>query len=557
MLFNSLTFFVFFAIVYALYGMLSRNLRFQNLMLVVASYIFYGWWDVRFLFLVVLSTGLDFCCGLMLGTGRVPPAQRARVSLYVVLAALAFVAMRWDAVHVDLDAIGAGPSRAIFRVDPARLYAFDWIGRATLVGTIAAVLAANLIYFPIAALSPVRRRGVVMVITIFANLFILGFFKYFNFFIHSAEVGLVALGIPATLLHLDIILPVGVSFYTFQSMSYTIDVYRGQVEPARRFSDFAVFVSFFPQLVAGPIERAADMMPRLLRPRTLTFEQSARGAYLILFGLFKKVAVADGLAGCVNSIYGSHLTPTWADVLLATLAFTVQVYGDFSGYTDIARGVAKLLGVDLMVNFNLPYLSASPSEFWQRWHISLSSWLRDYLYIPLGGNRLSSVRTYFNLTLTMLLGGLWHGAAWNYVLWGLYHGIILCLYRAAGRYRRGGGARERSRAHRLVAQLVFFALTVYGWLLFRSGSLDQVITYTKILLAGPFDLVSHIKRPTFAAIVGLPILVAYEFAEYHAGNSKFYERLPAIARGALYAALIFSIFLGTSNEPTQFIYFQF
>ncbi len=579
MLFNSAEFFVFFAIVYVLYRLL-KDVRAQNRMLLLASYIFYGWWDVRFLYLVVLSTGLDYCCGLILGPGKIPAVDRAKVSGCLVLAALAFVVPRWDAVGLAPAVAGAASSGSgpagvwalatpmgRLEVDVARLLAPDWLGWSVLGGTLAAVAVANLIYPPLARLPEGHRRRIGLVLTVASNLVFLGFFKYFNFFIDSADRLLAAVGSSATAWHLQILLPAGISFYTFQSLSYTIDVYKGRTGAIGRLEDYALFVMFFPVLVAGPIERAGHMMPKLLTPRRLDVDQTTRGLFLILFGLMKKVAIADGLAPTVNSVYASTGAATWLDVVLATLLFTFQIYCDFSGYTDIARGVGKVLGIDLLYNFNLPYFSRSPGEFWQRWHISLSSWLRDYLYIPLGGNRNGEGRTYRNLMITMALGGLWHGSAWNFVLWGIYHGAILCAYRAitpgrpvpdpdpASPIVRG---RRLPDAARFVASLgLFFALTCYGWLLFRASSLGQVVRFTGTLVADFGNLATIIKRPTLSAQAGLLVLIGFEILEYAAGSRTFYRGWPRPVRGAFYAVVAFILIMGTSNETAQFIYFQF
>jgi D-alanyl-lipoteichoic acid acyltransferase DltB (MBOAT superfamily) len=576
-LFNSIEFFVFFAIVYALYVRLP-DVRSQNRMLLLASYVFYGWWDVRFLYLVVLSTGLDYCCGLILGPGHIPRRDRMAVSICLLLAALAFVVPHWDAIHVATPmSLGTAASPGTWRaalpfvsieVDLHRLLTPDWMGWSVLGGTIAAVLAANAIYFPLERLPEPARRRVGLVLTVASNLIFLGFFKYFNFFIDSADRLLAALGSSAEAWHLHIILPAGISFYTFQSLSYTIDVYKGRTEAVRRLEDYALFVMFFPVLVAGPIERAGHMMPKLTRPRVLTVEQTTRGLYLILFGLMKKVAIADGLAPSVNSIYNSTGTSTWADIVLATLLFTAQIYCDFSGYTDVARGVGKVLGIDLLYNFNLPYFSRGPSEFWQRWHISLSSWLRDYLYIPLGGNRRGEGRTYFNLMTTMVLGGLWHGAAWNFVLWGFYQGAVLCVYRllAPGTSvtvppTHPGPVPERGWRERplsFAASIgVFFALTVYGWLLFRAVSLEQVLRFSTRLFTDFGNLDTAIKKPTLSAEAGLALLILLELSEYIAGSRTFYRSWPPPVRGAVYALMVFILVMGFSNAPAQFIYFQF
>lgn len=342
-----------------------------------------------------------------------PRADRLKASLVLPLAAFAFVTIDWRSLELQWPMPGS-PGWSSPSIDLARLLPADGWGWPVFFGTLALVALANIVYLVLANLSPDHRGGAGLVVTVAANLTFLGFFKYFNFFIDGARAAMAATGLAVSPIVLHIVLPVGISFYTFQSLSYTIDVYRRRMAPVRKLADFATFVSFFPQLVAGPIERASHFMPQLFRPRTITYEQTTRGLFLVLLGLFKKVAVADGLAGSVNSIY-ARSDAGRVDVAAATLSFALQIYCDFSGYTDIARGVAKCLGFDLMLNFNQPYFSRGPSEFWQRWHISLSSWLRDYLYIPLGGGRGGEWRTYRNLMITMLLGGLWHGAAWNFL----------------------------------------------------------------------------------------------------------------------------------------------
>jgi len=274
----------------------------------------------------------------------------------------------------------------------------------------------------------------------------------------------------------EIVLPVGISFYTFQTMSYTIDIYRGQLEPTQNFWDFALFVSFFPQLVAGPIERARSLLPQILERRHFQPAQMMEGLRLVCWGLFKKSYVADNLAPLVDTLFATP-NPSGLETLLAAYAFAFQIYCDFSGYSDIARGCAKCLGFEIMVNFNLPYIAAGMQEFWRRWHISLSTWLRDYLYIPLGGNRDSKGKTYRNLTITMLLGGLWHGAAWTFVLWGAYHGALLAVQRLwSDVAMKAGGASgaPHGAALKLVRVLATFHLVCLGWLIFRAASLPQL-----------------------------------------------------------------------------------
>ena len=478
MLFNSIEFIIFLSIVYPLYRVLP--FRGQNFLLLMASYIFYGWWNQQFLFLILLITSVDFCSALIIGKGYLTDKQRRLPSLILVSAAFLFVTVQWKAIHFSLTPLSLS-------AEWGNLLPSSWTGWLVFLGTLMAVAIANLLYPKLISLPEQRRKKLCLTLSIILDLSILGLFKYFNFFVDSAEGLLQSLGVQVNPVALNLLLPVGISFYTFQTMSYTIDVYRKELEPANRFSDFALSVCFFPHLVAGPIVRAADLMPQFTKPRTITFNDSMRGLYLILFGLFKKVAIADGLAGSVNAIYNTTGAVSWLDVVAATLLFTFQIYCDFSGYTDIARGVAKLFGVNLVINFDLPYFSKTPSEFWQRWHISLSTWLRDYLYFSLGGNRKGKLRTYQNLLTTMVLGGLWHGAAWNYVLWGFYQGSLLCIYRALGIRDAKASHADRQTSFDLqkllksvAAIAIFFGLTCYGWLLFRANSLEQILTFTRI-----------------------------------------------------------------------------
>ena len=402
------------------------------------------------------------------------------------------------------------------------------------------------------------RRRFLLTASISANLATLGFFKYFNFFAGSLASVLAPFGVELGWTTLHIILPIGISFYTFQSMSYTFDVYRRHMPTCRSYFDFMTFVSFFPQLVAGPIERAVDLIPRVQAPRRITRDGFSRGLYLILLGLFKKIAVSDGVAGSVDAIYNATHAVSGADVRLATWLFAVQIYCDFSGYSDIARGLAKILGFDLMTNFNLPYMSVNPSEFWRRWHISLSTWLRDYLYIPLGGNRGSESKTYRNLMTTMGLGGLWHGAAWNYVLWGVYQGAILCVHRLWSGARGTSRAAPAGRWVKVLKIALFFQVVCYGWLLFRARSFSQIVAFTRDALF-EWRLPTHVPSPSLPALAGLALVLALEAWQTAAsgGWAQFYRSWPSPVRGLLYAALLTILFMGLSNAPTQFIYFQF
>lgn len=554
MLFNSLTFFIFFAVVYTLYRALP--FRGQNWMLLAAGYLFYGWWDVRFLFLIAFSTTVDFWIGALLGKGRIAPRQRLISSLFLVTVAVL-------ALNVDWHALATADLAGLLRPTP--------IGLWTVAGALAAVTGANAIYPLITRLEAGKQRRLLLFTTVAVNLGFLAAFKYFNFFVGSAEAVLEALHWHVEPVVLHVVLPVGISFYTFQSLSYTIDVSRGRVAPARRFFDFALFVAFFPPLVAGPIERARHLLPQLQRPRTIRLNQSMHGVVLILYGLFKKVAIADGLAGSVDAVFHSTGAVSTVDVALATVLFAFQIFCDFSGYTDIARGVAKLLGIELMVNFNVPYLSRNPSEFWRRWHISLSSWLRDYLYISLGGNRKGEARTYANLMATMALGGLWHGAAMNFILWGIYQGVLLCAHRLLTGKRRslptgraamtghaaGGYAFARTTLWTGFSIAVFFVLMCYGWLLFRAQSFEQIVQFSAILIGHGGGASAIIPRPPISALAGLAVLIVLQFVEWRDGRPECFRYWPRPVQGALYAVLLFILAMGTSNVPAQFIYFQF
>lgn len=476
MLFTELNFWVFFLAVAAAYVFLPHKL--QNRMLLVASYVFYGAWDWRFLSLIMLSTIIDYTVGLSMAKENTGTKRR----------------------------------RLLF-------------------------------------------------ISLAVNLGMLGIFKYFGFFIDSFQNFMAILGFDADPLVLSIALPVGISFYTFQTLSYTIDIYRRDLVPTRDFLDFALFVAFFPQLVAGPIERAKNLLPNIEQPRTLSWEYVRRGAVLCLLGLIKKIVIADGIAPSVNAVYASP-DPTRLDIIFATWLFAIQIYCDFSGYTDIARGVAKILGFRLMRNFAQPYFAADPQEFWRRWHISLSTWLRDYLYISLGGNRGVPWKTYRNLMATMTLGGLWHGAAWNFVLWGIYQGTLLSVHRAlTGRHSgTGEGAKRGAFAWigRLLAIALFFQAVCYGWLLFRATSFEQIRDFTERLL-GFVQTPALLTMPTppFAALLALGFLFAWDILVEHLGDVQFYAHWPMVIRGGLYASMIYLLAFGATTQTSAFIYFQF
>lgn len=600
-LFNSYIFAAFFAIVFAAYWPLRRYWRAQNALLLIASYVFYGWWDIRFLCLIVLTTCTDYYCALMIGRGEASPASRAKASLGLLAAAFAFVTVQWEALTLARDQL-----RLSLHVDWGSLLpgTFD-LGWGVLVAVAALVLVANVAHPWLAALPEARRRKMFVALSAIVNLSVLGFFKYFDFFAASfSEAVSGTFGIAVSDWTLDVILPVGISFYTFQSMSYTIDVYRRDVEPTDKLSTVATYLAFFPQLVAGPIERASHLLPQFQRPRERIFGDWHTALWLIGWGLFKKIVIADNLAETVNTVFGpydganpSGMVPDdGLRLLVGVYAFALQIYGDFSGYTDMARGLGRLLGFDLMLNFRLPYFAISPSDFWKRWHISLSSWLRDYLYIPLGGNRGGTGMMYRNLMVTMILGGLWHGAAWNFVLWGVYHGGIQVIYRAflpgvdnlrkskkglpsqaagyvptkpgagkdlRGAFNGGGTVAGPAIAHHLrragilfVAGLVMFHLTCYGWLLFRAQNMTAIAVFTESIFLHPFG-----SEAAWAAMQDVlfygSFLLVYQLAQVLSGTLDPLARAGFFVRVTAWTILVMGLLAFASHKQQAFIYFAF
>jgi D-alanyl-lipoteichoic acid acyltransferase DltB (MBOAT superfamily) len=403
--------------------------------------------------------------------------------------------------------------------------------------------------------APTRRKAFVA-LSMALNLGFLGYFKYFNFFVGSLHTLLTQAGLHVPEWHLKVVLPIGISFYTFQSMSYVIDVYRRDIKPTRNFIEFAAFVSFFPHLVAGPIMRPTTLLPQVSNPRRFNLQQFYEGSYLIFWGLTKKVVVADNLANIVNDLFGRWQTIDGGLALLAIYAFAFQIYCDFSGYTDAARGIAKCLGFELALNFNLPYFAANPQEFWSRWHISLSTWLRDYLYIPLGGNRGGTVKLYRNLMLTMIIGGLWHGAAWTFVIWGFYQGVLLVGHRLLRPWLdliRPKDAVDRAcwKAVRIVAT---FHMVCFGWLLFRAESMAQVAGMVRAMVQRPAIPASAFLLPV--VLVTLPLLVI-QLIQYLSKDLDIILKTPWYVRSVFYTALFYAFILAGEFGGSQFIYFQF
>ncbi|HEX9365257.1 MAG TPA: MBOAT family O-acyltransferase [Vicinamibacterales bacterium] len=404
----------------------------------------------------------------------------------------------------------------------------------------------------LARLADERRRRQLMWLSIGFNLSMLGFFKYFNFFADNLHALFGAMGWELDFVTLRVLLPIGISFYTFVTMSYVIDVYRREIEPTRNFVDFAVFVSYFPHLVAGPILRATALLPQIARPRRITSAQVREGLWLVAWGFFQKIFVADNLAPIASRVFAPDAHLTGVNVLVGTYAFAFQIYGDFAGYSNIARGTSKLMGIELIENFRFPYLVLTPQAFWRNWHISLSTWLRDYLYKPLGGNRGTAWQTRRNLLITMLLGGLWHGAAWTFILWGFYQGLLLILYRpfesAFAALRRGWS---------FGAWLVMFHLTCFGWLIFRAPSLGKLRELTHALFANFAPSTMDVTGILLPLLLYATPLVAVHLAEARADDVLVVPRCRVGVRYAIYVATFYLIMLFGHFDGSDFIYFQF
>lgn len=480
MLFNSMSFIVFFFVVTSFYFLIPH--RYRWLLLLSASYFFYMCWRAEFGLLLLGSTAIVYFCSL---------------------------------------GMAATESR--------------------------------------------RRRKTLLWITLGANLGLLFIFKYFNFALSSISCLIESLGLSIESPVLKIMLPIGISFYTFRLLSYSIDVYRGAIKPERHFGIFALYVSFFPSLLAGPIDRAGSFLPQLYKKQKFDFERICAGLLCVLWGLYKKVVIADQLAIYVDSIFNNVLQHTGLSYLVAAYFYTIQIYCDFSGYTDIAIGVALILGIRLMQNFNLPYFSVTITDFWRRWHISLSTWFRDYLYIPLGGNRTGKARFCFNLLLTMLVCGLWHGAAWTFIIWGGLHGLFLCLSRMTL------PARDRLCKKLGIPQacittwrmFVTFNLVAFMWIVFRASSLDDSVYIVMNLLSG-WPAVFIDASTMIHGFMGIAVLFFVEvwqrMKEAKGENNQIVEKIMSSAlpmRWAAYFFLLFSIILFGVDSDVQFIYFQF
>lgn len=478
MLFNSIDFAIFLPMVFLLYWFVTyKNLKLQNFLIVAASYLFYGWWDWRFLSLIFFSTVLDYSVGLGLQNQE----------------------------------------------------------------------------------NPVKRKALLWT-SILINLGLLGFFKYYNFFIDNFIAAFSFFGTEIKANSLHIILPVGISFYTFQTLSYSIDVYKRRLAPTKDFIAFSAFVSFFPQLVAGPIERATHLLPQFYKKRVFDYSKAVDGMRQILWGLFKKIVIADNCAEYANLIFNNSTAYSGSTLVIGAIFFAFQIYGDFSGYSDIAIGTSRLFGIDLMRNFAFPYFSRDIAEFWRRWHISLSTWFRDYLYIPLGGSHGSAFSKVRNTFTVFLVSGFWHGANWTFIIWGFLHAVYflpLLLTRSNRSHIEIVAKGKLFPTFReVILMFVTFSLTVLAWIFFRAKNIEHAFDYLAKIFSKSLFTIPEVRPRTLFILVCLFILIEWLGRENKFAFEKFATTLAKPFRILIYYSIIFLIFYFTGKEQ-QFIYFQF
>jgi len=552
LIFTSFDFLIFLVVVFAGYWTLQKHIVYRNLLVLLASYFFYGYWDPRFLFLIAISTSIDFYCGQIIG-GRKQVGSGWYSVFFLIASAILFLILPLEQLVSPFVQLDSSLLETILS---------NTLGWQVLTGLVICLLVVSRILPFLKRLPINQRRKCFLIISIVSNLSILGFFKYFNFFAQSLiDVSNVLFGFTPSDITLNIILPVGISFYTFQTISYSVDIYRKELKPSKNFIEFAAFVSFFPQLVAGPIERGKNLLPQF--QKRLYFpdkNELADAVWLIFWGFFKKLVIADNAAKIVNEIFGpldsgmsSVASIDGGVLLIGVYAFAIQIYCDFSGYTDIARGVAKLFGINLMVNFNLPYFAADPSSFWRRWHISLSSWLRDYLYIPLGGNRGGSFFIYRNLTITMLLGGLWHGASWNFVLWGAFHGLLLSVYRA---FNIDTETPNYPKLKRVLMTILFFQFTCFGWLLFRAQNLDTIEHFVVNIFTN-FSLSDETLNYASRLLYYCWFLFVFQFYQLFKNNLLPLKNASLFIKVNVYFFIIMGLIALSAKGGKEFIYFAF
>lgn len=482
MIFNSIDFAIFLPIVFILYWFVTnKNLKLQNILIVVSSYVFYGWWDWRFLSLILFSTLVDYSVGVGL--------------------------LKQE--------------------------------------------------------NPVKRK-ILLWTSIIVNLGFLGFFKYYNFFLDNFVAAFSFFGNDIKANSLNVILPVGISFYTFQTLSYSIDVYKRKLQPTKDFIAFSAFVSFFPQLVAGPIERATNLLPQFYVKRKFEYEKAVDGMRQILWGLFKKIVIADNCAELANLIFNNSADYSGSTLVLGALFFTFQIYGDFSGYSDIAIGTSRLFGFDLMRNFNFPYFSRDIAEFWRRWHISLSTWFKDYLYIPLGGSRGGTWMKVRNTFIIFIVSGFWHGANWTFIVWGALNALYILPLILTENNRNNLDIVAKGKSLPSIKEfflmLSTFSLTVFAWIFFRAKDMSHAFSY----ISGIFSS-SLFSLPKFGemgkAITCIIFLVFFMVIEWMGREqqyafAKFGSNWPKTVRWTLYFAIIY-IMIVFGGSQQEFIYFQF
>ena len=485
MLFNSISFLIFLPIVFILYWFVfQRNLKGQNIFVIIASYVFYGWWDWRFLLMIVFTSFCSWASGLLMQ-----------------------------------------------RIDNE-----------------------NKPY-------PYLSRKFISISNILLNLGILFFFKYYNFFVDSFTAAFSLVGIDLHVQTLNIILPVGISFYTFQALSYSIDVYRRKIEPTNDIVAFFAYIGFFPLLVAGPIERATNLLPQFYKKRVFCYDQAADGLRQILWGLFKKIVIADNCASYVSMAFDNPQTQTGSTLLLGAIFFTFQIYGDFSGYSDIAIGTARLFGINAMRNFAFPYFSRDIAEFWRRWHISLTTWFRDYVYIPLGGSRGTKWQVIRNTLIIFTISGFWHGANWTFITWGVFHALLFMPLILLNKNRKNTNIVAENRLLPNIKETVqmgtTFFLVVIGWIFFRADSMTIAVNYLMNMFNGSLFTIPQymIGLKKTLLCIGFMIIVEWIGREkafaLEIGNIKF-----TAVRWVIYVAII-TIILEFRASSQSFIYFQF
>lgn len=549
MLFNTLSFAIFFVIVYQLYWINFKNYKRQNLILLIASYIFYGCWDARFLVLLVFATVIDYSATILIDKKKLD--LLSKIKSYGALLLSVFILVLISKANV----FKGIPFFDNIRHDSN--YKFDWW---LLLYTSLYLFLFDILQYSIHKMDCKFQEKIYLFWSIANSLLVLCIFKYFNFFADNFILFWSYLfGHEPSELTFKIVLPVGISFFIFQTISHTIDVYNKKITSTDSLIELGVYIAFFPQLVAGPIERGSHLLPQFQKARSINIEDKKEAYWLIAWGLYKKVVVADNVARIVNTVF--HPYDTLVSVsnvnegllcLISIYAFAIQIYCDFSGYTDIARGTARLLGFDIMLNFKLPYFAINPSEFWRRWHISLSSWLRDYLYIPLGGNRNGKYKTNRNLMITMLLGGLWHGAAWNFIYWGVFHGFLLIIYNLLSKETNI----KNTNSSVILKSVVMFHFVCFGWLLFRAKNMSTVYIFLSSIITNfnwSIDSILQLENLLFYSwfLIFIQILQAFY------GELNIHKSIPRFASLNIWIFILTSIICLSGKNAQEFIYFAF